>query len=308
MNHLVALVASFLIVPTSAVADLGGYLERSATAEFSGEQLIACDTPDGSRDSLFEIAQSGGWVVVWNDADVDERIAVGSGVMSTVSGDQVVASAVEASDLGSDSAAYVVAEEVPTTYLGREALEVTIERDGVERISLTIDVETDAVVRTEVFDDSGNTYCDRRLLSFTPGEVSDVDGLEPIDAEPAAPIDSAPAELPETTHGFRLLDTYQLDDGTLSYYSDGFFSFGAVVTGRPVGFEEAAEVVVVETEMGTYRRSYVAGRVTVAWASASGNMALVGDLPPDLVEDVLSDMPAPVGTGFFERIWSRLFG
>jgi hypothetical protein len=228
--------------------------------------------------------------------------------MTTVSGDQVVASAVEASDLGSDSAAYVVAEEVPTTYLGRDALEVTIERDGVERINLTIDIGTDAVVRTIVFDDDGNTYCDRRLVSFTPGEVTDLDSLEPIDADPAEPIDSAPAELPEATHGFRLLDTYQLDEGTLSYYSDGFFSFGAVMTERPVGFEEAAEVVVVEAETGRYRRSYVAGRVTVAWASASGNMALVGDLPPDLVEDVLSDMPAPVGTGFFERIWSRLFG
>jgi hypothetical protein len=304
------LLASLLIVPTSAMADLGGYLERSATAEFSGEQLIACETPDGARDSLFEIAQSDGWVAAWTGADDDRRVTVGSGKMATVTGDHVVASSVvESSDFGSDSASYTVGEEVPTTFLGREAVEVMIERDGVRRIALTVDVETDAVVRTEVLDADGNVYCDRRLVSFTPGVPGAFDDLEEsIDAEPALPIDSAPAELPETTHGFHLLDTYQLDEGTLSYYSDGFFSFGTVVTDRPVGFAESDEVVVVDDGAGEYQRVYEAGRVTVAWRSAAGNLALIGDLPPDLVEDVLTDLPRPVGAGFFETIWSRLFG
>ena len=311
MTTAAVLLAALLMVPSAVAADLGGYLEQSATAEFSGEQLISCDTPDGARDSLFEIAQADGWVAVWTDADEEGRVTVGSGVMAAVSGDKVAASAVQTDDLGADSAAYTVGDEVPTTYLGREALAVHIDRDGVERMVLTVDTETAAVVRTETFDDHGDLYCDRRLLSFSPGEVDASLGLgdaEPIDAEAAAPIDDAPAELPATSHGFTLLDTYQLDDGTLSYYSDGFFSFGVVVTTRPVGFEDDDEVTVVQSGTGEYRRSYVAGQVTVAWTGSSGNMALIGDLPPDLVEDVLSGMPRPVGTGFFERIWSRLFG
>jgi len=37
-------------------------------------------------------------------------------------------------------------------------------------------------------------------------------------------------------------------------------------------------------------------------------MALVGDLPPDLHETVLSDMPHPQDPGLFRRFWRALFG
>ena len=41
---------------------------------------------------------------------------------------------------------------------------------------------------------------------------------------------------------------------------------------------------------------------------APGGMALVGDLPPDLHEAVLSEMPHPEDPGFFRRWWRSLFG
>jgi hypothetical protein len=46
----------------------------------------------------------------------------------------------------------------------------------------------------------------------------------------------------------------------------------------------------------------------VTWVSASGNMAVIGDLPPDLLDALLDELPPPVHEGFLGRIWSRLFG
>lgn len=308
MSPLSVMMAAVLGLTPLVAADLGGYLERSATAEFSGEQLVACETPDGSRDTVFEVAQSEGWVSAWSEADDESVVTLGLGTLATISGGQVAATAVRGTTTGSDSPSYELGAEEPATYLGRAALEVSILRDDIERVRLTIDEETDAVVRTRTYLGDGSLYCDRRLLSFESDASTALSDRAEIDVEPASPIDSSPAELPEVTHGFQLLDTYQLDDGTLSYYSDGFFSLGVVVTDRPVGFEDGAEVVSVETVAGEYRRVYVAGRVTVAWDTAAGNLALIGDLPPDLVDGVLADLPAPFDPGFFERIWVRLFG
>jgi hypothetical protein len=37
-------------------------------------------------------------------------------------------------------------------------------------------------------------------------------------------------------------------------------------------------------------------------------MALVGDLPPDLHEAVLEELPRPETPGLFRRLWRSLFG
>ena len=308
MSWLSAVAAALVVVTPVVSADLGGYLERSATAEFSGEQLVACDTPDGSRDAVFEVAQSEGVVAAWSAADDDSLVTVGLGTMATISGDQIAATAVEGTDADVDSPSYEIGSEESVTYLGRPAQDVAIRRDGVERVRLTVDVDTEAVVRTQTFLENGSLYCDRRLLSFEPDAAAELPDRAEIDVDPASPMESSPAALPATTQGFDLLDTYQLDDGTLSYYSDGFFSLGVVVTDRPVQFGAVEDVVSVTTDSGEYQRLYSAGRVTVVWETGSENLALIGDLPPDLVEGVLADLPAPVDAGFFERIWMRLFG
>jgi hypothetical protein len=37
-------------------------------------------------------------------------------------------------------------------------------------------------------------------------------------------------------------------------------------------------------------------------------MALVGDLPPDMHEDVLAGLPTPTDPGLLQRLWRSLFG
>ena len=49
-------------------------------------------------------------------------------------------------------------------------------------------------------------------------------------------------------------------------------------------------------------------RLSVTWRADSGDFLLVGDLPPDHLEDVLRLLPAPGSDGLLHRVWQSLFG
>lgn len=308
MTLAVILTIASLVVPSALTGDLGSYLERSAAAQFSGEQLVTCQTPDGPRDSIFEMAQDHGSVVAWSNDPSRPLATAAPGMAATVSGDQLEAAAVEGTTSQDGSPLYQVGEPSELTYLGRPAGQVSVSRQGVERARLTIDDETQAVVRVTTLTGDGEVYCDRRMVSFQPGSSAIPAQAPVVEVEKTAPLDSAPAQLPSTMEGFRLLDTYPLEDGTLSYYSDGFFSVGVAVTDRPVDFADDARVVDVTSGGGRYERSYEAGQVTVTWETEADHLTVIGDLPPDLLDSVLGNLPSPARHGFFGRIWSRLFG
>ena len=306
----VLLMAGLLVSPLTTSFDLDTYLEGSGDADFHGEILVSCDTPDGSRDAVFRIAQVDGSVVAWSAEEDDPVVTVGPGRIASSSDGTVDASVLNTGSRDDGTSGYTTVEEADGTFLGRDVTEVTIDRQGVERLRMVVDDATDAVLRTTSLDGDGEVYCDRRFLDFaegsgtTPrldlGEAGSVDATEPLD--------DAPASLPAETSGFTLADTYPVEEGTMSYYTDGFFSFAVVVTDRSIDIEEGADVTEFTTADGRYRRSYEAGRVTVTWPAAAGSMALVGDLPPDLTQDVIADLPSPVQPGFFGRIWTTLFG
>jgi hypothetical protein len=44
------------------------------------------------------------------------------------------------------------------------------------------------------------------------------------------------------------------------------------------------------------------------WNSPDTTLALVGDLPPDHIEQVLAELPKPGIRIWFRRIWARFFG
>lgn len=301
-----ALLLVAALAATPMTGDLGGFMERSSEADFSGEQLVSCHTPDGERTSVFEVAQVDGTVMAWVTTADAPIVTMAPGRSATISDGQVEVTAIEGTSPGS-SEVYRVGDQNDVSYLGRDAFEVSLLRDEIERVRLTVDRSTEVVVRTRTFDDQGALYCDRRLVSFEtttdviPAAVADVD------AEPTPPLEDPDIQTPETISGFQLLDTYALDDGTLSYYSDGFFSVGVVSTSRALLAAEQ-DVVVVESARGEYQRNYQAGSVTVTWETQVGNMGVIGDLPPDLLERFLQELPRPAQRGFFGRIWSRLFG
>lgn len=306
MRRIVALVALFTLVPASAVSagELDELLERSHEASYSAEQIISCSTPDGVRDAVVRIAQSGQEIRVSSAADEGVEVASGSGGWTLSRQGGVVSSAsVDATEEPVDPL-YSVEDRGDVDFLGREAMAYRLIRERVIRAELVFDNETGALVEAVTYSADGSSYCLRRFVSFddsepnlspAPHQLSD--GLKPEKIE---------TSLPESVEGFQRLDSYQDEEGfRFVYYSDGFFSFAVFETPTKV---HLADGVDVELGDSVYRRFFTAGQVTLVWETRAGGMALVGDLPPDLHESVLANLPQPENPGLFRRLWRRLFG
>lgn len=307
MRRLVPLVALFVLVPASAAfaADLGELLERGQEATYSAEQIISCSTPDGVRDAVVRITQTGGELTVSSSVTDDVEVATGEGTWSMRQGGGLVSAAtVDAADAEQSEPLYSVEEERAVEYLGRAAMSYLLIRNGEPRGELTFDVETGALVEAITFTIDGTVYCERRFVSLdTVVDPAPAQGAATNETPPAVVEDPA---LPDAVAGFELLDQYEDQDGVrFAYYSDGFFSFALFETPTAVELPEAA---VVDIESGVYRRAFTAGQVTYVWETRDSGMALVGDLPPDLHAAVLAKMPNPEDPGFLRRWWRSLFG
>lgn len=306
MRRLVALVVVLTMVPATAAigADLDELLRRGHEASYSAEQIISCSTPDGVRDALVRIDQVGSELRVTSNVTDDVEVISGAGGWTLTREDgEIVHSNVGKGDASADPL-YTVEEEGSVEYLGRAAMAYILIRDGQPRAELVIDDETGAVVEAVTLTIDDEVYCERRFVSLD----TDPPKIEEKRSEDAtAPLTLVEtSSLPEKVAGFELLDQYQDDEGVrFAYYSDGFFSFAVFETPAPVTLPESTTV---ELEQGEYRRVFTAGQVTYVWETRNGGMALVGDLPPDLHEGVLDEMPHPEDPGIFRRWWRALFG
>lgn len=307
MRGVVALVAVLVLVPsaTAAAADLDELLNRGQEATYSAEQIISCSTPDGVRDAVVRITQAGGDMTVTSNVTDDVEVASGAGTWSLRQGGGLVAeAAVNAGGKEKNEPLYSVQEERSVEYLGRAAMSYLLVRDGEPRAELVFDEETGALVEAITYTIGGEVYCERRFVSID----TDVAATETRTANGSgtAPVSIEGLGLPAEVSGFELLDQYEDEDGLrFAYYSDGFFSFALFETPVVVHLPESTEV---ELPSGVYARAFTAGQVTYVWETRDGGMALVGDLPPDLHEAVLSAMPHPEDPGFFRRWWRNLFG
>lgn len=308
MRRLLALALFLTMVPASAAfgADVDEVLSRGHEASYSAEQIISCSTPDGMRDALVRIDQVGGELRVTSSVSDNVEVVSGAGGWTLKKdGGEVVQSNITGGE-APDEPIYEVEEQGSVEYLGRAAMAYLLIRDGEPRAELVVDDETGAVVEAVTLTIDDEVYCERRFVSLNT-EAPVVEELEADTEGEAAPLTLVDtSDLPETVAGFELLDQYQDDEGVrFAYFSDGFFSFALFETPVPVQLPEATTV---ELESGEYRRVFTAGQVTYVWETRDSGMAMVGDLPPDLHEAVLVEMPHPEDPGIFRRWWRALFG
>jgi hypothetical protein len=305
MRLLVALVVFLAVVPATGAlgAELDELLDRSHDATYAAEQIISCSTPDGVRDAVVRITQSGGEVRVSSNVTDDVEVSAGAGSWSMRSGDGLVAEAVVGGGKEKTEPLYTVEEERAVEYLGRAAMSYLLIRDGEPRAELVFDDDTGALVEVVTFTIGGEVYCERRFVSLE----TDVEPQPQLpETDGALPIEIVESNLPAEVSGFERLDQYEDEDGLrFAYYSDGFFSFAIFETETTV---ELPEATVVELQSGVYQRAFTAGQATYVWETRDGGVALVGDLPPDLNQVVLAEMPHPEDPGFFRRWWRNLFG
>lgn len=292
----------------AAAEDLGSYLERSARAEFTGEQVITCDTPDGVRDAVVEVAQADGTLAVRSTIGDGPAVRAGSGVLAVVDEDGRLDGA-KLERVGAVPVDRYRGEPVGVLeLLGRSAEEVSVhDPAGSERARMAFDVVTGALLRSEVLNGDGSVYCRSRLVEFTAGaSVTAVPAEEVRRLEPVEDVDGG--VMPGELGGFDRVDAYAWgEEGVLAYYSDGFFSFTLLHTPGPVRLD-AAGAVTVPAGRGSYTRWFGPGHVLYAWETALGGLALFGDLPLDLQDTVLDELPPPQDSGLLTRWWRRLFG
>lgn len=307
MRRLLALALFLTVVPASAAlaSDVEELLSRGHEANYTAEQIISCTTPDGERDALVEIEQTGDEIRVTSSVSDQTQVVAGEGGWTMTRGGGLVAEAtIEAGEANTEPL-YTVEESGAVEYLGRAAIAYLLIRDGDPRAELVIDEETGVVVKAVTLTVDDQVYCERKFVSLDTTIESQPEGTAPV-TESTAPSLIEGSNLPESVAGFQLLDQYVDEDGfTFVYYSDGFFSFALFETPTTV---ELPEATVVEIGEGVYQRAFTAGQVAYVWETHDGGMALVGDLPPDMHEAVLTEMPQPEDPGFFRRWWRNLFG
>lgn len=306
MRRVFAVVAALVLLPASAAfaADLDELLDESREASYRAEQVITCSTPDGVRDAVIELSQAGGELHVGAPVAPDVEVASGSGGWTLVREGAVVSSAIVEDAGEAIEHRYTVDEGTPTEHLGREAMLYQMTDDEVVRAELVFDVDAGVLVRVVTFNADGSVFCERRFVTFDPGRPDEPGTESATEVEPAeAGVES---DLPETLGGFERLDVYRDEEGfVFAYYSDGFFSFAVFQTPAVVAVGSGSPVTLADR---VYIRSFAAGQVTYSWETRSGGMAMVGDLPPDMHEAVLSGLPQPEDPGLLRRLWRNLFG
>lgn len=309
MRRLVVLVLVMMVPQSVALAvDLDELLEESQSASYSAEQLISCSTPDGTRDALIELEQRGGEVRYGGKSESGPQVWSGYGGWVVHSDGSVVDSAsvtgdqpAEGESLAADT--YTVEETEELSFLGRTSTRYVLLDGDVPRAELVVDLETGVLLMVTTFDGDGQPYCERRFVSFNP-QAPEWQISEPGPGEELAV--SSTSLLPAIIGEFTLLDAYVDDAGlTFGYYSDGFFSFAV--------FESTVEIVLDGgvghlLEGQQYLRQFSPGQVTYTWPVQGGGMALIGDLPPDMHDQVLEELPSPYDAGFFRKLWRNLFG
>lgn len=306
MTRLLVVVVGLTLIPSVAYAvDLAEILERGRDASYTAEQMITCATPDGARGALLRLEQAGPEILIGSGFASDTAVAVGAGGWMLLHQDGVVDEARVGTTSVPVEHLYSVEELADASFLGRDATSYRLERDGVLRAELVLDDATGVPVRAVTFDAGGDTYCVRRFISFEPGERQLPPRHTSVETE-VTPLDQVDAGFPESVAGFTRLDQYQDSDGfRFTYYSDGFFSFAVFQTPARVDFPDSIQVRI---DQSAYQRSFTAGQVIYVWETRTGGMALVGDLPPDLHESVLTSLPRPYDPGLFRRLWRTLFG
>jgi hypothetical protein len=306
-------VVTCLVVSLPAVAGatpLEPYLQRSADADFSGEQVVTCETPSGSRTVAMELVQAGGTTVARSAAGGGSEVQVAGGWFSVVTEEgSVDTSAVAA--VAIPAGRYTVSNVESLEVLGRDAERITVTDDaGIDRAVMVFDIATGALLESRIRNADGSVYCEIKMVDFDDTPTISVPVREVASAsrtlEPVEPPAGGP--FPESVAGFARLETYEWEKGgVVGYYSDGLFSFTLLATRRPV-ILDAATAAGVTIDGGDYVRWFGAGQSIYVWETTDGGLTFYGDLPIDLQEAVLAELPDPTRIGVLARWWRNLFG
>ena len=291
-------VAATLAVPAFAADTLEEYLSEAGDAEYAGRRIVMTSWDGDSEVGVYDVTHTSEVTVIG-----DNQAQVSGGKLTA----DDVAVAVAAWSRSSLADRYAIVETGAVERLGRTARALEVYEDDLLRATIIFDGTTGAPLLTQIFDATGETYRYSAMLDFDdrPELVYRDIVAKGRDYQLMLPV----PELPSTLAGYVRTDAYRAaDDWIHTFYADGLFSFSVFETAgsiTPAGFGDAVEF---EAAGGTYDVLVRPTEVWVTWQTARATMVLVGDLPPDHLEEVLDTLPEPDRAGFFKRLWRNIFG
>ncbi len=299
----VGAVALVLVQAGVAAADdqLDELLDRAGQAEYAGNQVVLADWDGETAIEFFEVSSRGSVMLVRQQSG-QAVVANGKVISSAASGDVVVPE--WSTSVSQDR--YTVVDTRSIEFLGRAATAVEVFEGGQRRARLVFDAASGAAVASELFDGDGEPYRVSYLLSFE-AIVDEPMTTNSADVDVLLPVDDV--DLPVTAGGYARVDAYGFEGEQIqAFYSDGLFSFSVFAIAGRIDAGPLGEATEFEVDRSVYRRMVTAGDVWVYWTAAGTSYVLVGDLPPDHLQDVLSDLPHRQRRGLLSRIWHGLFG
>ena len=173
---------------------------------------------------------------------------------------------------------------------------------------MVVDDSTSAPVATEVFDADGRLFRYSSMVNFTVAVDPVMTQIDDREYRMMMPIGEA--DLPESVAGYRLTDVYAgPQNGRQAFYTDGLFTFSVFTTRGRANWGAIADDEHPYIAGGrSYLRVVTPTSVWVLWNAPATAMALVGDLPPDHLDEVLGELPLPGTDNWLRRMWRTLFG
>jgi len=297
---LVTLAVVATAVPAIAAEDLDDYLREAEQAEYGGRRIVVTVWDGESQAEIFTVIHTGDTMTVNGGESI-----VGYGKLAGAPGGGVVIPEWSSSAL---SDRYTMDQPEAVRRLGREAVRIVVREGDTKRATIVLDVETSAPLATEVFDGDGALFRYSTMLDFDADPAPYV-VARGADDEYEVMLPTEASSLPATAAGYRRADTYAgPNDSVHAFYTDGLFYFSIFELpegARLGGLDDAA---VVEVGGSEYRRLVSSDGIWVYWEGETAYL-LVGDLPPDHLEQVLAELPQPKGKGnLISRLWRGIFG
>jgi hypothetical protein len=203
---------------------------------------------------------------------------------------------------------YEVGDVTDVTHMRRDAQRVEIMEGELKRATLIVDERSGAVLLAETFNDHGRVFRTVSLHDFKsyrmypePDDMSSV----PVQVIMHTESDMLPDELA----GYKIVDVFPGPGGSeQGFYSDGLFGFSLFAISKHTAIEGFGDSKALVTDHGLYEMIPTAQDVRIRWADRDRNFVLVGDIPPDHLEEILTVLPAPERDSMLKIWWRKIFG
>lgn len=301
------LVTAFLVGVVTAALVSPAYADDADTSDrseiYSGVRVVVSIWDDVASAGVYDIEHIGDMEYV----SVDGSWSVLGEGSATSGGGGMALAGWSTIDL---SSRYEVRSSIGKSMLGRTTRLIEVLEGDLVRSVFRFDVRTGAPLSTKIFDGDAELFRSSTMVSFGRSNLRLYQelletGTQDIMMSVALDTDV----LPEAVAGYEVADVYQINaGGQQAFYTDGLFSFSVFTLAKNTTVSEFADADEVTIGSSRYRRFVSPTVVWVTWTTGDVTYVLVGDVPPDHLELVLSELPRPSRGNFLSRWWGRMFG